>query len=128
MKTRRSLRIVHKRNGGTAARSRPATSPGTPHGRLARTLAVPALIVVSFGATAAGYAHQAVPVRGAAACSAAKPAHMPWMYAKPNRMPWMYAKPNHMPWMYAKPNRMPWMYGKPSPGTRACPRAARKAA
>ena len=129
MKTRRSLRNVNTRTGGTASRQRRARSLGTPRARLARTLAVPALVFLSFGATSAGYANRAVPARQAA-CGAAKPGRMPWMYARPNHMPWMYAKPGRMPWMYAKPNHMPWMYGmkaSPAARARACDNAARKA-
>jgi hypothetical protein len=122
MKTRRPLRNVNTRTGGTASRSRRARSQGTPRAGLARTLAVPALVFVSFGATAAVYANRAVPAQetAAAVCNAAKASHMPWMYAKPNHMPWMYAKPSYMPWMYGTK-------AGPASATRACHRTSRQA-
>ena len=116
METREKLRsvVVPTRTGG----SRRAPSPGTARAQLARKLALPALVLASFGFTAAASpgngAHHLAPARAVVAHQAAarlcQPSKMPWMYAVPNHMPWMYAVPNHMPWMYAVPNHMPWMY------------------
>lgn len=105
-----------------------------------RQILVPALVLVSFGATAAASPSHSINdsvVRLTAQHSVYSPmrlmhAHsikrckmtgrhainstilkMPWMYTTTNnRMPWMYTTTNNrMPWTYATPYRMPWMYG-----------------
>jgi hypothetical protein len=53
MQTRRSLRSVITWNGGMAASARRAPLRGAARGQIARRIAVPALVLVSFGATAA---------------------------------------------------------------------------
>ncbi len=137
MQTRRSLRYVITRTGGSAATARRTPSPGTDRARLARKLAVPALVFVSFGATAAAspgisahaaagapaVAGRAAQARlGSAGCAVRLPMRSatrrrPWMYAIVNGKPWMYAIVNGKPWMYAIVNGKPWMYaivnGKP---------------
>jgi hypothetical protein len=142
MQTRRSLRYVITRTGGSAATARRAPSPGTGRARLARKLAVPALAFASFGATAAaspgigGDAAAGAPaVTGraiharldSAGCAARLPMRpatreRPWMYAIVNGKPWMYAIVNGKPWMYAIVNGKPWMYAITA-GHAAAPRA-----
>ncbi len=147
MQTRRSLRNVITRNRGLAASARRAPSPGTARAQIARRIAVPALVLVSFGATAAaspgaGHAARAqhpagTRVNAVSFCAASKTAlahaakrKRPWMYAVPAGRPWMYA-PAGKPWMYAVPAGRPWMYakinGRPT-RSRACPKAARQVA
>jgi hypothetical protein len=133
MQTRRSLRNVITRTGGSAASARRAPSPGAARGQLARKIAVPALVLVSFGATAAaspgtGQAaraqHPAITTVNAAGCAArtTAPAHAatrnrPWMYAITNGRPWMYAITAGRPWMYA-------MINARGTGSRRCPQTA----
>lgn len=148
MQTRRSLRNVITRNGGLAASARRAPSPGAARAQIARRIAVPALVLVSFGATAAASpgaghaarAHQSsgTRVNAASFCAASKTvlAHAakrkrPWMYAVPAGRPWMYAVPAGKPWMYAVPAGRPWMYAKINARTtrsRACQKTARQVA
>ena len=87
MQTRRSLRNVIMLTGGLAAIARRAPSPGAARAQLTRRIAVPALVFVSLGATAAaspGAAH------AASSCAAGKPAQA---HAVAQTRPWMYGKP-----------------------------------
>ncbi|MGN6795823.1 MAG: hypothetical protein ACTHJW_25820 [Streptosporangiaceae bacterium] len=96
METQRKLRSVVKRVRGTTSWT-----------QLARKLVVPALALVSLGATAAASpatgAHHQTAGRAAHQAAASLCAHtkMPWMYSPTNHLPWMYSPTNHLPWMYA---------------------------
>jgi hypothetical protein len=118
--------------GEPAATARRAPSQGAARARLARRIAVPALVFVSLGATAAasGIAHAApahqAGTAAAGSCAAAKAAKA---HAAKRTSPWMYAIINGRPWMYAVISGRPWMYAKPDATTaRACQPAARRAA
>jgi hypothetical protein len=134
MHTRRSLRNVITRPGGSVPSARCAPSPGTARAQLTRRMAVPALVLVSVGAIAAASpaAAQAAPTqhqaKSARACATKH--QRPWMYANSAGRPWMYAAPAGRPWMYAAPAGRPWMYAKVNGSAtkpRACQKTARKA-
>lgn len=110
MQNRKSLRNVIARTGGPAASARRAPSPEAARVQLARTIAVPALVLVSIAATAAvapgtGQAsrawHPAITTVSAAGCASRRTAPT---HAATRKRPWMYAIINGRPWMYAKIN------------------------
>lgn len=115
MQTHKSLRNVTTRTAGSALGSRRPPSPGAARAELARIIAVPALVLVSFGATAAaspGTGHVARARHAASAASLCAAGNAGPAHAAARKRPWMYAIINGRPWMYAVAAGRPWMYAE----------------